>query len=391
MQTIGVFFGGKSPEHDVSIITGEFIISGLKKLGYGVMPIYISKTGEWHISQELSSLKFFHAENFHEKLKKIASYRLDLKNSSGKLVFKAKALLAQDITIDLAFPAFHGQNGEDGTIQGLFEMFNIPYVGCDVAASAVAMDKILTKLLYISHNIPTTEFVFFDKTDWEKSRADVLENIAQALTYPLFVKPARLGSSIGIAKAADERELEFAISAALHYDQRILVENGVNNLMDITCAVMGNDELTASELQESNFSKDFFSYDDKYINDGGAQLGEAQKNIIIPAGLDENTTEEIKKLAKKIYKLAGLSGISRIDFLYDKSARLAYANEINTLPGTLYHHLWKASGVEFPDLLARLIRYAEEKHQSKNELTTTFESDILKNTKSLKLQQSNKL
>lgn len=388
MLNIGVFFGGKSPEHDVSIITGEFIISGLKKLGFNVIPVYLSKIGEWHIGAELGSLKFFHQADFKDQLKKFNKYSLDLKKSQGKMIFKSKAIMGKTITVDLAFPAFHGQNGEDGTIQGLLEIINLPYVGCDVASSAVAMDKILTKLLYLSHNIPTAEFVYFDASGWKKDRQAVMENITETLTLPVFVKPARLGSSIGITKVSRVEDLEFACEVALHYDRRILVENGVNNLMDITCALLGNDELIISELQESNFSKDFFSYEDKYINDGGAQTGNAKKNIIIPASLDGAKTEEIKNLAAKIYHLFGCSGLARIDFLYDKTEGKIYANEVNTLPGTLYHHLWQASGIEFPDLLGHLLKYAEEKHQEKNSLKTSFESDIIKMTKSNKLPGS---
>jgi D-alanine-D-alanine ligase len=388
MLNIGVFFGGKSPEHDISIITGEFIISGLKKLGHNIIPVYLSKTGEWHIGSPLGSLKFFHNENFKEQLKNFNKYYLDLKNSRNKLVFKTKSILGKTIVIDLAFPAFHGQNGEDGTIQGLFEIINLPYVGCDVAASAVAMDKILTKLLYLSHNIPTAEFIFFTGDGWKNDQETILKNITDTLNFPVFVKPARLGSSIGITKVKKYQELKFACEVALHYDQRVIVENGINNLMDITCALIGNDKLIISELQESNFSNDFFSYEDKYISEGGAQTGNAVKNITIPAGLDSNKTQEIKNLAAKIYHLFGCSGISRIDFLYDKKENKIYANEVNTLPGTLYHHLWKASGLEFEDLLTRLIIYAKEKYHTKNSVTTSFASDILKITKSHKLGSS---
>lgn len=385
MLNIGVFFGGKSPEHDISVITGEFIISGLKKLGFNVIPVYLSKTGEWHSGAGLGSLKFFHANNFKEQLKKFNKYYLDLENSQGKLVFKPKSIIGKTITMDLAFPAFHGQNGEDGTIQGLFEIINLPYVGCDVASSAIAMDKILTKLFYLSHNIPTSKFIYFNGADWQKDKQAILKNIAETLTFPVFVKPARLGSSIGIAKIKRLEELEFACEVARHYDQKVLVENGINNLMDVTCACLGNEDIIASELQESNFSKDFFSYEDKYINDGGAQIGNAKKNIIIPASLSQTKTREIKNLAIKIYRLFGCSGISRIDFLYDKTENKTYANEVNPLPGTLYHHLWKASGLEFEDLLARLIKCAQEKYHEKNSVKTSFESNILKMTKSCKL------
>jgi len=381
-MNIGVFFGSRSPEHDVSIITGEFIISGLKKLNYGIMPVYLDKTGRWSVGQGLEKLSFFKDGNKVDSLK---SCYLDLEKSKGKMVFKEKGLLGKEIVIDLAFPAFHGQNGEDGTVQGLFELCNVPYVGCDVAASAIAMDKILTKEFYQAHGIATTKFVSFFAREFTKDK-EIVSHKIKDLKYPLFVKPARLGSSIGITKVGNEQELEQAIEVALHYETKILVEEGVEELADITCAVLGNDEPQASLLQESLFNKDLFSYEDKYLEEGGAQLGNAQEKIVIPARLDERTTSSTQELAKRIFKLCGCSGTARVDFLYDKKNKVMYANEINTLPGTLYHHLWKKSGVEFPALLQKLINLAREKYATKKNLTSSFESKILEQANSMKLR-----
>lgn len=310
---------------------------------------------------------------------------IDEEASRGKLVFKQKKIFGKTITIDLAFPALHGSYGEDGTIQGLFEMFDIPYVGCGVTASAIAMDKVFTKLLYRAHAIPTTNFIFFTSREWTSEKENIMRE-AIAMHFPLFVKPARLGSSIGISKAANEKELEFAIEMALHYDTKVIVEEGVENLIDITCAVLGNDEPIASLLQESAFAGDFFNYEEKYIKGGGAQTGTAEKKIIIPARLDERTTQEIRNAAIRIFKLFGCSGIARVDFLYDKTAQQWCANEINTIPGTLYHHLWKASGIPFEELLKRLINLAEETHREKNSVATAFASDILTQAASGKLR-----
>ncbi|OGE84002.1 MAG: hypothetical protein A2846_02430, partial [Candidatus Doudnabacteria bacterium RIFCSPHIGHO2_01_FULL_49_9] len=257
-MTIGVFFGSRSPEHDISIVTGQLIISGLKGLGYPVMPIYISKKGEWLIGDNLGTIKKFTAGDFDtEKFKK---YYLDLEKSQGKLVFRKKGLTGKEIVIDLAFPAFHGANGEDGTFQGLLEMFNVPYVGCDVTSSAITMDKILTKQICEQQNIPTAKFVYFAIKEWNKSRIQLLENIREQLGYPVFVKPARLGSSIGIIKAKIDRELEEAIEVALHYGERVLIEAAVENLMDLTVSVIGQDEPIPSLIQESVFGDELFSY-----------------------------------------------------------------------------------------------------------------------------------
>jgi len=382
-QNIGVFFGSRSPEHDVSIITGEFIISGLKKLNYNVMPVYLDKQGRWFLGEELDKLSFFKDGGDLNKLK---PYYLDLEKSVGKMVFKQKGLLGKEVEIDLVFPAFHGQNGEDGTIQGLFELCNIPYVGCDVVSSAITIDKVLTKEFYLAHNIPTTKFISFSANDFVENKNKILQAIT-ALKYPLFIKPARLGSSIGITRAKDSKELEQAIEVAMHYENKILVEEGVENLMDVTCAVLGNENPQASVLQESLFNEDLFSYEDKYLEDGGTQLGNAEDKLKIPARLDENTTKQVQGMAVKIFKLFNCSGTARVDFLYNKQTKKIYANEINTLPGTLYHHLWKKSGIEFDTLLQELIKLAQEKYKAKKNLTYSFDSAILKQANSMKLQR----
>jgi len=382
MKTIGVFFGSRSPEHDVSIITGELIISGLKKLPYEIMPVYIDKKGQWFIDKQLSSIKVF-SEGKYENLK-LHSYYLDINESQGKLVFKQKGIIGKKIIIDLVFPAFHGQNGEDGTFQGICEMLNVPYVGCDTTASAITMDKALTKFIYQAANIPTTEFIAFEKNDWYKNNKNVFAQ-TKSLQFPLIIKPARLGSSIGMSKAKNQKELEFAIEVALHYDSKVVVEECVENLMDLTCCLIGNEYPRPSLLQESAFSSGFFSYEDKYLKGGGVQTGNATKSIIIPARLDEKTARLIQQTAVKVYQLLGCSGIARVDFLYNKKTRDWFANEVNTLPGTLYHHLWKASGITFENLLKNLIAYAQERYHDKNQLTSTFKSSILQKASSTKL------
>jgi D-alanine-D-alanine ligase len=385
-MNVGVFFGGKSPEHDVSIITGQLVISELKKMRHNVVPVYLGKNGEWHVSQELGTLKFFQDPEKDKKLLEFSKVSLDLEKSQGKMVFQKKGFMGQVVEIDLAFPAFHGSNGEDGTIQGLFELFNLPYVGCDVPASAIAYDKILTKTYYKSLEISTANFMFFGKNDWKKNRAETILSIKNTLHYPLFVKPPKLGSSIGISKAKDDKELEFAIEVALHYGEKVLVEEGVENLMDITCCVIGNDELEASLIQESVFESELFDFKEKYLVDGGAQLGNATDSLVIPARLDEDTTKNVQELAKKIYSGVGASGIARVDFLYDKVAKKLFANEINPMPGTVYHHLWKASGLPLDALLKKLIDFAISRHDEKNKFKYTFDSDMLSFANSVKLK-----
>ncbi|MDO8626354.1 MAG: D-alanine--D-alanine ligase family protein [Candidatus Magasanikbacteria bacterium] len=390
MQTIGVFFGSRSPEHDISVITGVFIIAELKKLGYSVVPVYIGKTGEWYISDTVGSLKFFTQKNYEAELAKnnFQKYFLDLESSRGKIVFKRKGLAGREITIDVAFPALHGSFGEDGTIQGLFEMLGVPYVGCDVTASAVTMDKVLTKLLYQSLEIPTTKFVHFTKNDWENDKNSILKSINQTLTYPVFVKPARLGSSIGIAKVSKPAvisDLETKIEVALHYDTKALVEEGVDPVVDLTCALIGNESVTPSLLQESVFASDLFNFEEKYLTDGGTQLGASKRGIVTPARLESDISESIQNLAVKIYRDFGCAGIARVDFLYNRTTKQFFANEINTLPGTLYHHLWKASGKEISVVLQELIALALERQAQAKTRTFTFASSVLEQAGSLKI------
>ena len=220
--------------------------------------------------------------------------------------------------------------------------------------------------------------------EWRVNKKNVIQQI-KSLNWPVIIKPARLGSSIGISKAKNQKELEFAIEVALHYDEKVIVEKCITDLMDVTCCLIGNNDPQPSLLQESIFQSEFFSYEDKYLKGGGAQTGKATKSIIIPARLDTKTTKEIQNAAVKAYLILGCSGIARVDFLYDKTTKKWYANEVNTLPGTLYHHLWKKSGVPFGELLKKLIGFAEEKYQKKKQITYTFDSNILTQASSTKL------
>jgi D-alanine-D-alanine ligase len=391
IKNIGVFFGSGSAEHDISIITAQLIIGGIKGLNYLVTPIYITKAGKWMLGEDLGNLKLFTDPNKKiEDEKKYFEYYLDLEESVGKMVFRRKGFAGKSITVDLAFPALHGTYGEDGTIQGMFEMLGIPYVGCGVPASAIAMDKALTKIMMKDAGIPTAKFIYFNRNDWVKNQAQIISQIKN-LKWPVFVKPVHLGSSIGIGKAKEEKDLENHIEVALHYDDKVLVEEAVENLMDITCCVIGNENLRTSLLQESVFKDDLFSYEDKYISEGGTQTGKALNNLVIPARLDAATTLKIQEAAKQVYRALGCSGIARVDFLYNTKTKEFFANEVNPLPGTLYHHLWKASGLELGQLLQELIKFAQEKYDQKRQTTYTFESSVLKNLgggkmKSQKLQ-----
>lgn len=383
---IGVFFGSRSPEHDVSIITGTLVYKQISMLGYDVEAVYIDKDGKWFIGESFGDLKFYQNEELKKGFKS-KEYNLNLNKSIGRLVFESKTFFKkEEKIIDLVFPTFHGMHGEDGTFQGICEIFNVPYVGCNVLSSAIAMDKIITKLFYQRFNIPTTKFIHFNLSEWEKSKDEILNNISENLVLPLFVKPSKLGSSIGISKIKHLEDLQNGIEVALSYDTSVIVEEGIEDVLDLTVAVRQkeNGEVESSEIQESKFSDDFFSYQDKYINEGGSQTGNAEKKIVIPANLRSETTQEIKKTAEEIFLKFGCSGIARVDFLYSKVYDKFYVNEINTMPGTLYHHLWKKSGVTFETLVSDLIKVALKKYKEKNSVKYIFDSEILSKSASMK-------
>jgi D-alanine-D-alanine ligase len=384
MQTIGVFFGSRSPEHDISILTAMLVISNLKAINYDVVPIYITRDGQWLTRKDFDNIGVFeNKDNLNSS--SCTTLILDLSKSNGRMVLKENKTFGKEIIIDIAFPCFHGLNGEDGTIQGWFEMLQIPYIGCDVASSAVSMNKVLTKRMMVSSGIPTPKFVEFSKFNYENYREQALKEIKESLKLPVFVKPPHLGSSIGISKVDSWDDLESKIDLALYYDDQVLIEEGVADMMDVTCCVIGNHDTTASQLQASSYSKDFFSYEDKYLNNGGAQTGEDKQSIIIPAPISDKLTSYITQTAKEVFRVLGCSGIARVDFLINQTTGQFYVNEVNTMPGTIYSHLWKESGIPTKELIVKLIGYALDRHQSKQDINTVFTSGIISSINSQKL------
>ncbi len=390
-STIGVFFGSKSPEHDVSIITATQVIQGLRAIGFSVVPVYVSKEGSFYLGPEsddpeeevLSRISYFR-EGRESRLSELPEYRLLTGHLENGLSFRAETIFTTTtVDIDIAFPCFHGPHGEDGSLHGLFQLANIPTVGCGQAASTVAMDKALTKLLYQQFDIPTTEFIYFTDNEWEQFQEKILEDL-KYFSLPLFVKPARAGSSIGITRVQEEENLQAAIDDAFAYDDKVVVEEGVEDVADLTVAVAGNEDPDVSQVQESRFEDDFFSYQDKYIEDGGAQIGGADKQVIIPADIDKEKRDKARQLAVEIFANFELSGIARVDFLFDRETRELLANEINTMPGTLYKHLWEESGKSFSQLLRQLIRSAKQTHQADSDISFTFDSPILEHAEGSK-------
>lgn len=388
MKTIGVIFGGRSAEHDVSIITAHIpIIDTLLAAGeYDVWPIYITKEGAWYADKQMNDLSFFQETDWEKRLARMQKIRLSFDKG---LTIEWPGFFDKHVKIDVVFPAMHGTYGEDGSLMGVLRMAGVPFVGCDMFASAVAMDKVLTKEVLAAEGVPVVPYVWFTKNDWEHEADLYRARIEKELTYPLFVKPVHLGSSIGIGKAKNAQELEQAIEVALHYDDKILVENGITDLIEVTLPIMGNDDLVCAEVERPLNKTEFFDFNDKYLSGGGKKGGGGANNAYseIPAKISDDLLTKVKDLGKRTYKIIGLSGIARVDFLIEAASGTIYVNEINTLPGSLYHHNWKVAGVSNMDLVRGLVRLAEERFATLKDTTYSFKSDILTKVGGAKTQK----
>ncbi|WFA10195.1 D-alanine--D-alanine ligase family protein [Tissierella sp. Yu-01] len=376
MIKVGVIFGGQSVEHEVSVITGMQVIENIDKAKYEAVPIYITKEGKWLTGPSLADFKTYKEGNFKDTKEIIIS-----PNRNDYNIYlhpEATGLFGKKIIdrLDVIFPALHGTYGEDGSIQGLFELMNIPYVGGGVLGSSVGMDKILMKDVYRAYNIPVVDYTWFYRTDWEVNKDKVIADIEEKLGYPTFVKPANLGSSIGISKAKDKEGLIKAIEIAVNYDRKIIIEKAVESPREINCAVMGYDnEVITSLCEEPLGWKEILSFEDKYVKSnakGGKSSGERR---IIPADISDEIRIQIEELAKKAFTVIDGKGTSRIDFLVDENNKV-YVNEINTLPGSIGFYLWEGKGYPFGKLVSELIEIALKTHKEKNKNMYTYEANL---------------
>jgi len=374
-KTIAVIFGGRSAEHDVSIITAHIpIIQSLLVAGrFDVVPIYIAKDGSWYSDDAMKDIQCFKQVDLEERVRR--GKKLHLVFDNGLKVIRP-GFSSKTISIDVVFPSMHGTFGEDGSLMGLLRMANVPFVGCDLFASAVAMDKTLTKQVIAAEGIPVVPYVWFTKHEWERSKSEWIQKIKK-LHRPLFVKPVHLGSSIAITKVKDETALEHAVEVALHYDDKVLVEESVENLIEVTLPIMGNEELRLAAIERPLNKTEFFDFNEKYVSGGKKTGGVNNAYSEIPANIDPGLAREVKDLGEKVYRTLGCSGIARIDFLIDSAKRKVFVNEVNTLPGSLYHHNWKTVGVSNIELVSTLIELAEERFESAKKLSRIFNSDIL--------------
>jgi D-alanine-D-alanine ligase len=382
METIAVIFGGRSAEHDVSVVTA--LASIIKPLEltkkYKVEAIYIAKDGAWYWDEKLKDIKLFTSGGIQDFLHKAtpASVQFD----GGMTLVKASGIAGrkQQRRIDVVFPAMHGTYGEDGSLMGLLDMAGIPYVGCDTASSALCMDKVFAKQVAIASRLPVTKYFYATKFELEREAALTLKNIQATLKYPLFVKPAHLGSSIGISRASNETELRNALEVAAHYDDKVIIEEEVQNLIEVTLPIIGNDRPQPALLEKPlTQPEDFFDFETKYMQGGKKGKGAkgAQGYSQIPAELSVDLYARAEKVGLDVYRALGCSGIARVDMLIDSKTGQVYFNEVNPLPGGLYAHNWAKAGISSVELVSKLVGYAKERHAARQSLTTSFSTNYL--------------
>jgi len=382
-KTIAVFFGGSSPEHDISIVTA--ISSVIKPLEltkkYVVVPVYITKSGAWYSDECLGDIATYRGGKIDDICATLKPISVIL---DGGLTIQKSGIRRQKIPIDIAFPAMHGGNGEDGSLMGFLRMAGIPFVGCDMPASVIAMDKVLAKQVAQVNNINVTKYEYLTRDAFAENPDKIIDRIENSLDFPLFVKPAHLGSSIGITRVTTRDELANAIEVAAYYDNKILVEEAVSNLIEVTVPIIGNRELEVALVERPLTTDDeVFDFDTKYMQGGkkgagGAKQAGAQGYSELPADIPRKLYDEAVQTATAVYRAAECEGIARIDLLIDSATQRIYFNEINPLPGSLYSHNWRKAGVSSIELVTKLVEFAEQRHSEHQKIQTVFSTNFLK-------------
>lgn len=376
---IGVFFGGRSTEHEISVISANQAINAIDKSKYDVTPVYVSKEGRWFTGEALLNLRNYRDMKGLETLVEEVYMRpvhgdYNLYYQKPKGLFGKKEIACK---LDVVIPVFHGANGEDGTFQGILQAIDIPFAGCDTLSSANGMDKITMKMILRENDIPVVDYVWFTDRQWFSERDSLVDKIETKIGYPVIVKPANLGSSIGIGCAHNREELFEKVEDAGRYASRIIVEHMVVELQEINCSILGDcDEYQASVLEEPIKTKEILSYTDKYMGGSKGTEGMQASQKKIPADLPENMTKEIQRLAGETFRVLSCHGVSRVDVIVDKATGNIYVNEINTIPGSLSFYLWEATGISFSSLMDRLVALAVKRKTRQGQKTTSFSQNI---------------
>ena len=389
---VGVLFGGKTVEHEISVISAIQALGYLDRNKNYVIPIYITKDNEFYVGEDIGKIESY--TDLPTLIKNSQRVIMVRDDNKVKLIKYPQKMLSKGFVdyIDIAFPVVHGTNVEDGTLQGYLKMFNIPYVGCDVLSSAVGMDKYVMKTVLKDNGIPVLDCKCYTAKQYDENEEAVIEEIEKAVGYPLIVKPVNLGSSIGISKAENRTELYDSLDTAFSYATKVLVETAVQNLKEINCSVLGDyEDAEASECEEPVSSDKILTFQEKYIGDGSAKGAKGAKGGVkssgskgmatlkrkIPADITAEQRDTIRELAVKAFKCLGCGGVSRIDFMMDTATGNIWLNEINTIPGSLSFYLWEPLGVKYSELLDRMISYARKRERENEGITYTFDSNVL--------------
>lgn len=376
---LGVIFGGVSVEHEISIISAVQAMNAVDKEKYDIVPIYIAKDRTWYTGKMLMDIDIY--KDF-EDLKKFAT-KVTMYKKDNSFYLQSMGLFKRIVEeVDVVFPIVHGANVEDGTIAGYLETIGVPYVGSRVLGAALGQDKVVMKQVFAACDLPIVPYTWFFDNEYLND-ADKITKEIKKLGYPVIVKPATLGSSVGITVVKDEEALDDAIMDAITYDTKIVVEKMVDNLVEVNCSVLGDYEYQqTSVLEEVMSSDEFLTYKEKYLGGGkktGASKGMASTSRVVPARISDKLTEEVKEIAKGAFKALNLSGICRIDFLIDKKENKVYINEPNTIPGSLAFYLWEPSGKKYSVLLDEAITLAIKDYKNRSKKTNSFDTNVLSN------------
>ncbi len=381
---LGVIFGSRSCEREVAIISAVQLMNHVDTEKYDVIPVYISEQGVWYTGEALRDIKAY--TPFSPDKKGIEQVALDITAGSGALIATrpGKGLFGHPTQVvaarlEVCVIVMHGLNGEDGTLQGMLELANLPYTSTGVAGSAIGMDKIMMKQFFRgAGDLPVLPDCWFIRSAWEKNREAVLNEVEKKLGYPVFVKPANLGSSIGVSRADDREGLVDSLELAFDYDRRVLVEKGLDKPIELNCSVLGyDDEVEASPIEMPLSAEQFLDFREKYMANGGSK-GMASLHRVLPAPIEDSLRDEIQALSCRIFRMLDCKGVVRIDYMFDRATSKIYITEINTIPGSLAFYLWENKGMKYRQLIDRLVECAQKAHEDKNLRNYAFTSDILK-------------
>ena len=380
---LGVIFGSRSCEREVSIISAIQLMNHVNTDVYDVIPVYISENGVWYTGDKLRDLRTF--QRFQPEQSGIERVILDTTAGSGALLAThgKKGLFTHQEQVvaarmEVCLIVMHGLNGEDGTLQGMLELCNIPYSSTGVAGSAIGMDKIMMKQFFRGAGLPVLPGTWYTRTSWKNDQETVLSDVEKELGYPVFVKPANLGSSIGVSRANDREELKDSLELAFEYDRRVLVEKGLDEPMELNCSVLGYDEdVSASPIEMPIVSAHhMLDFQEKYLQHGGSK-GMASLSRVLPAPIGDELTKKLQDLSCRIFRLLDCKGVVRIDYMFDRQSEEIYITEINTIPGSLAFYLWEAGGVKYAELIDRMVQYARQAWEDRNERNYAYTSNIL--------------